>query len=96
MEIFQAAVIAASTATLASMHATYQVSWRGAPPAASTASPTATEPRMKPSTSSRGPRAPTLRSSHRPLRTPREMNTVGTMAANSAATSPQARPPRPP
>jgi len=96
MEIFQAAVIAASTATLASMHPKYQVSWGGAPPVASTRSPIATDARMKPSTISRGPRAPTFRSAHRPLRTPRVMNTVGKMAANSAATSPQARPLRPP
>ena len=96
IDIFQVAVIAASTATLASMHPKYQVSSVGAPPTASTSSPQNTDARMKASTTSRGPRAPTLRSAQRPRRTPRVMNTVGKTAANSAATSPQARPPGPP
>ena len=50
---------------------------------------------MKASTSSRGRRAPTFRSLHRPCRTPREMNKVGSTAVNSAASSPQPIPARP-
>src|SRR5258708_1804913 len=50
---------------------------------------------MNASTSSRGRRAPTFRSSHRPCRTPWEMNNVGSTAVNSAASSPQPIPQRP-
>ena len=47
---------------------------------------------MKASTISRGRLAPTYRSAHRPSRTPRLMNSVGSTPANSAATAPQASP----
>ena len=50
---------------------------------------------MNASTISRGRLAPTYRSSHRPRRTPRLMNTMGSTPANSAATAPQASPAAP-
>jgi hypothetical protein len=70
MEIFHTTVTAASTATLASMKPRYPVSRAGALSTASRTSPVAADAVMNASTISRGRRAPTFLSSHKPRRIP--------------------------
>jgi hypothetical protein len=92
MEIFHTVVMAASAATLPSMHPKYPDNSAGAPSPISNANPTATHATMNESTISRGRFAPTFLSAHWPRLTPRLMNAIGSTPANSAATAPQTRP----
>ena len=85
----------ASTATLASMHPKYHDNCRGAPSVISSARPAATDAVRNDSTMSRGRLAPTFRSSQRPRRMPRVMNSIGSTPANNAASSPHPRPATP-
>jgi hypothetical protein len=85
----------ASTATLASMHPKYQDNCGGAPSVTSSTRPAATDAVRNDSTMSRARFAPTLRSSQRPRRMPRVMNSIGSTPAKNAASSPQPRPATP-
>src|SRR6516225_8030955 len=95
MKIFHAVVIAASTATLMSMHPKYPDNSGGAPSATSSKKPTATDVMMNESTTSLARLVPTFLSPQRPRRTPRVMNSVGSTAAKKAASSPQPSPAAP-
>ena len=95
MEIFHTVVIAASTAMLTSMQPMYPVSCGGAPSTASRMRPAVTDTVMNDSTTSLARLPLTFRSSQRPRRMPRVMNSVGKIAAKNAASSPQPRPATP-
>jgi hypothetical protein len=95
MEIFHTVVMPASTATLASMHPRYHDSCGGAPSVTISTRHAATEAMRNDKTMSLGRLLPTFRSSQRPCRMPRVMNSIGSTPAKNAASSPQPRPATP-